>query len=60
MRVEDVLAAVREAHAQGKPATRFLRKLQNTTVTTIAQPGPGVVEQAVRTKRGRHQDSEAP
>lgn len=53
MRAEDVLAAAREAHAQGIPATESLRKLPNVRVVTIAKPGPGVVHQAVRGRRGR-------
>jgi hypothetical protein len=55
MRAEDVLAAIRKAHAEGKPATQLLHTLPNVTVQTIATPAAGVVEQANR--RGRRKRS---
>ena len=58
MLAEDVLAAVREAREQGKPAAGFLRKLPDVKVMTMAEPGPGVVKQAVRGGRGRGQKAE--
>jgi hypothetical protein len=53
MRAEEVQAAVRRARGQGKPATAFLREIPNVRVHTLATPGPGVVEQAVRGGRGQ-------
>jgi hypothetical protein len=56
MLAEDVQAALREAREQGKPAAGLLRKLPNVKVMTMAEPGPGVVKQAVRGGRGRGRD----
>jgi hypothetical protein len=58
MLAEDVLAAVREARAQGRPAAGFLRELPNAKVITVAEPGPGVVHQAIRGGRGRGRKAE--
>jgi len=49
-----VLDIARKARAEGRPATKALRTLPNARVLTIAEPGPGVVEQAVRSG-GRRQ-----
>jgi hypothetical protein len=53
MRVEDVLAAARRAAQEGRPATSFLREIPSARVSTIATPGAGVVNQAVRRGRGK-------
>ena len=48
-----ILDAVRKAKAEGRPMTEALRQIPNARVLTMAEPGPGVVEQAVRGGRGR-------
>jgi hypothetical protein len=48
-----ILDAARKAKAEGRPMTEALRQIPNARVLTMAKPGPGVVEQAVRGGRGR-------
>jgi hypothetical protein len=54
MKREDIQALLKEAKDTGIPLATLLRKgrLPNASVTTIATPGPGVVEQKSRSGRG--------
>jgi hypothetical protein len=54
MNGEDIQALIKEAKDTGVPLATLLRKgrMPNANVTTIASPGPGVVEQKSRSGRG--------
>jgi hypothetical protein len=48
---EDINAIIQEAKAKGVTIASLLHKLPNASTKVIVTPGPGVVEQAPRTKR---------
>jgi hypothetical protein len=47
------LDQLRAAKAEGRPLMDVVRGVENAKVTTLVEPGPGVVLQAVRQGRGR-------
>jgi hypothetical protein len=50
---EDIYNLIQAAKAEGVTVTSKIRELQNVSIQTIVSPGPGVVEQAVRSGRKR-------
>ena len=54
---DDVYAIVQEAKAKGVPIASLIHKLPNATTRIMVTPGPGVVEQASRTRRKKDSDS---
>jgi hypothetical protein len=53
---EDIYNLIQAARAEGVTATSKLRELKNVSVKTIVSAGPGVVNQAPRSKRKRRRD----
>jgi hypothetical protein len=56
IRGEDIYNLIQAARAEGVTATSKLSKLKNVSVKTIVSAGPGVVNQAPRSKRKRRRD----
>jgi len=50
---DDLAALIEEAKAKGGTLASVVKKLPNVKVQTMISPGPGVVEQAPRSGRGR-------
>jgi hypothetical protein len=53
---EDIYNLIQAARAEGVTATSKLRELKNVSVKTVVSAGPGVVNQAPRSKRKRRRD----
>jgi hypothetical protein len=53
MKGEDIHRMMEEAKAQGVTFAKKARDLKNVRVTTVVSPGPRVIEQKVRSGRGR-------
>jgi hypothetical protein len=56
IRGEDIYNLIQAARAEGVTATSKMRELKNVSVKTIVSAGPGVVNQAPRSKRKRRRD----
>jgi len=55
MKAEDVQRLMLEARAEGVTFAKKARQMKNVNVTTVVSAGPGVIEQKVRSGRGRKQ-----
>jgi intracellular sulfur oxidation DsrE/DsrF family protein len=60
MHVGAILNQLRAAKTEGRPLIDVVRGVEDARVTTLVEPGPDVVHQAVRQGRGRRVVTDEP